>query len=84
MPQLFRPVADTIARIVLIAVLATPFVAMAAGYAVMNTSPIDQSRSSSRCRSATRARISPSRCSRSSFFGVLLGDDRHTRHSFIC
>ncbi len=37
MPQLFRPVADSIARIVLVAMLATPFVAMAAGYAVMRS-----------------------------------------------
>jgi Cytochrome c7 and related cytochrome c len=37
MPQLFRPVADSIARVVLIAMLATPFVAMAAGYAVMRS-----------------------------------------------
>ena len=37
MPQLFRPVADSIARVVLIAMLATPFVAMAAGYAFMRS-----------------------------------------------
>ncbi|HVZ54974.1 MAG TPA: cytochrome c3 family protein [Pseudolabrys sp.] len=37
MPQLFRPVADTIARIALIAILAAPFLAMGAGYAVMRS-----------------------------------------------
>jgi formamidopyrimidine-DNA glycosylase len=37
MAQLFRPVADTVARVVLIAMLAAPFVAMAAGYAVMRS-----------------------------------------------
>ena len=37
MPQLFPPVADTIARVVLTALLAAPFVAMAAGYAVMRS-----------------------------------------------
>ncbi len=37
MPQLFRPAADTIARLVLIAILVVPFVAMAAGYAVMRS-----------------------------------------------
>lgn len=37
MPQLFRPVADTIARAVLIALLVTPFLAAGAGYAVMRS-----------------------------------------------
>jgi hypothetical protein len=37
MPQLFPPVADTIARAVLIALLSMPFVAAAAGYALMRS-----------------------------------------------
>jgi hypothetical protein len=37
MPQLFPPVATTIARVALIAILATPFLAMGAGYAVMRS-----------------------------------------------
>ncbi|MGH9697227.1 MAG: hypothetical protein ACRD5Z_23995 [Bryobacteraceae bacterium] len=31
MPQLFRPVADTIARVFLVGILAAPFIATAAG-----------------------------------------------------
>jgi hypothetical protein len=37
MPQLFRPVADTIARVFLLGILATPFIATAAGYALMRS-----------------------------------------------
>ncbi len=37
MPQLFRPVADTIARVVLIGILVTPFAAMGGLYAVMRS-----------------------------------------------
>src|SRR6185437_13902199 len=37
MPQLFRPAADTIARIILVGLLVLPFSAMAAMYAVMRS-----------------------------------------------
>jgi hypothetical protein len=37
MPQIFRPVADTITRIVLIALLLSPFVVGAGSYALMNS-----------------------------------------------
>lgn len=37
MPQLFRPAADTVARVVLIALLVTPFAFAASGYAVMRS-----------------------------------------------
>jgi hypothetical protein len=34
MPQLFRPVADSVARVVLVAILVVPFIAAGAGYAL--------------------------------------------------
>ena len=37
MPQLFRPFADTIARVVLVGILALPFVLVGAAYAVMRS-----------------------------------------------
>jgi cytochrome c7-like protein len=37
MPLLFRPAADTIARIVFITILVLPFMAMAAGFAIMQS-----------------------------------------------
>jgi hypothetical protein len=37
MPQLFRPVADSIARVILFAILLTPFIAAGVGYALTNS-----------------------------------------------
>ena len=37
MPQLFRPVANTVARVILTAAFVSPFLAMGAGYAVMRS-----------------------------------------------
>jgi hypothetical protein len=37
MPQLFRPVADTIARAILVSILAVPFVVVGGAYAVMRS-----------------------------------------------
>ena len=37
MPQLFRPVANTVARVILTAAFVSPLLAMGAGYAVMHS-----------------------------------------------